>query len=320
MGDDHRPGGQLSRRTVLTGLGSAGLGLLTGCTAEPPAGGPPVVLGSGPRASSSPDLSRLFMDTGTCARTPATARGPYYFDAARMRGDIREDRAGTRLRLVLRVQDSPRCTPLTGAAVDIWHCDAAGRYSGAEAHSATGGREGRPRSPGPTGRISSAPGAAVTPSGAAAPGPAAPGPAAPGPAEPGPEPDLVPADDRRYLRGTQLTDDAGIVEFTTVWPGWHAGRTVHVHVLVRLAERRLLTTQVMFDDRLTQRVFAAAPYRDRLGRDTTNVNDPVFRPDLLARVSQDGDGWLALYTVVTGSAQVNSAPPAGTAGAPTASR
>jgi protocatechuate 3,4-dioxygenase beta subunit len=39
---------------------------------------------------------------------------------------------------------------------------------------------------------------------------------------------------QKYLRGIQLTDAAGQVRFTTLYPGWYAGRTCHVHIKVRL--------------------------------------------------------------------------------------
>jgi protocatechuate 3,4-dioxygenase beta subunit len=53
------------------------------------------------------------------------------------RSDIRSDpsdgsvKQGVPLRLVFHVSqiDSSSCTPLTGATVDIWHCDALGVYS-----------------------------------------------------------------------------------------------------------------------------------------------------------------------------------------------
>ncbi|MBW5262877.1 dioxygenase, partial [Streptomyces sp. P01-F02] len=43
-----------------------------------------------------------------------------------------------------------------------------------------------------------------------------------------------PTDDERYLRGTQLTDKHGYVEFRTVFPGWYQGRAVHIHTKVHV--------------------------------------------------------------------------------------
>ncbi|GII92242.1 intradiol ring-cleavage dioxygenase [Sinosporangium siamense] len=68
----------------------------------------------------------------TCTLTPSTTQGPYYFDADKIRSDIRESRPGTRLELAIQVQDSELCTPVPNAVVELWHCDASGLYSGAE--------------------------------------------------------------------------------------------------------------------------------------------------------------------------------------------
>ncbi|MFN2500064.1 MAG: intradiol ring-cleavage dioxygenase [Pyrinomonadaceae bacterium] len=39
---------------------------------------------------------------------------------------------------------------------------------------------------------------------------------------------------QKYLRGVQLTDATGIVKFRTIYPGWYAGRTCHIHLKVRM--------------------------------------------------------------------------------------
>ena len=35
-----------------------------------------------------------------------------------------------------------------------------------------------------------------------------------------------------FLRGAQVTNSEGIVQFTTIYPGWYMGRTVHIHAKV----------------------------------------------------------------------------------------
>jgi protocatechuate 3,4-dioxygenase beta subunit len=64
-----------------------------------------------------------------CLLTPESTEGPYYLDPDLVRADITEGRAGAPLRLVLQVVDAD-CRPLERARVDVWHCDAAGNYSG----------------------------------------------------------------------------------------------------------------------------------------------------------------------------------------------
>ncbi len=65
-----------------------------------------------------------------CVLTPAQEEGPFYIDLAQVRRDIVENRPGVPLALALTVVDSNTCEPIRDAAVDIWHCDALGVYSG----------------------------------------------------------------------------------------------------------------------------------------------------------------------------------------------
>ena len=65
-----------------------------------------------------------------CLLTPEQEEGPFYIDLARVRKDIVENRPGVPLALALTVVDSKTCEPIRDAAVDIWHCDALGVYSG----------------------------------------------------------------------------------------------------------------------------------------------------------------------------------------------
>lgn len=86
---------------------------------------------------------------------------------------------------------------------------------------------------------------------------------------------------QKFLRGYQVTDARGEVRFVTVYPGWYAGRTVHIHFKIRtepLARPDLeFTSQMYFDDDLTDRIHAAAPYAAKGGRKTRNRDDRHFR-------------------------------------------
>ena len=66
----------------------------------------------------------------TCVLTPEMTEGPYYLDGDMVRRDVREGRPGVLLTLETTVVDVSTCKPIKGAAVDIWHCDAGGAYSG----------------------------------------------------------------------------------------------------------------------------------------------------------------------------------------------
>jgi protocatechuate 3,4-dioxygenase beta subunit len=65
-----------------------------------------------------------------CVLTPELTEGPYYIAGEKLRRDIRDGHPGTLLTLRLRVLNASTCAPIRGAAVDIWHADAAGNYSG----------------------------------------------------------------------------------------------------------------------------------------------------------------------------------------------
>jgi protocatechuate 3,4-dioxygenase beta subunit len=100
-----------------------------------------------------------------------------------------------------------------------------------------------------------------------------------------------------FLRGLQVTDGDGIVEFTTVYPGWYPGRTVHIHAKVHLDKRTVLTTQFYFDDSFTDRVFAREPYASDRGRDAFNATDGLYEKDLELSLSRESDGYLGLITL-----------------------
>jgi protocatechuate 3,4-dioxygenase beta subunit len=62
--------------------------------------------------------------------TPELTEGPYYIEDALLRDDITEGRPGIPLDLRMTVMDGTACEPVPDVAVDIWHCDAGGTYSG----------------------------------------------------------------------------------------------------------------------------------------------------------------------------------------------
>lgn len=78
-----------------------------------------------------------------------------------------------------------------------------------------------------------------------------------------------------FLRGSQVADADGIVEFATNYPGWYQGRTVHVHTKVRINDAEVLTTQLYFPDDVSDEVFIEEPYAGRGERDTRNEDDSI---------------------------------------------
>jgi len=65
-----------------------------------------------------------------CVLTPELTEGPYYLDDLLVRSDITEGKAGIPMALKITVVDSSTCVPIENAAVDVWHCDVNGYYSG----------------------------------------------------------------------------------------------------------------------------------------------------------------------------------------------
>ena len=94
----------------------------------------------------------------------------------------------------------------------------------------------------------------------------------------------------RFLRGAQVTNEDGIVQFRTIYPGWYPGRTPHIHVKVHVDRQTALTTQLYFDEETSDRVYARAPYEQ--GRDQTNAADGIFDDSLVLKLSEEDDGIL----------------------------
>ena len=68
----------------------------------------------------------------TCVLAPESTEGPYFLDDQKVRRNITEGKPGVQLTLRLTVVDVSTCRPIRNAAVDVWHCDAAGAYSGVQ--------------------------------------------------------------------------------------------------------------------------------------------------------------------------------------------
>jgi protocatechuate 3,4-dioxygenase beta subunit len=190
---------------------------------------------------------------GTCVLSPEVTEGPYWIDTSLTRRDITAGQPGLPLELVLSVQDATACTPIRGADVELWHCDATGVYSGYESRSQGAGAGGGP--------------------GAAPPG-GAPPTGTPGGGQAGGH--QAPTDAKRYLRGHQKSNAAGRVRFDTVYPGWYAGRTPHIHLKVHVGGQVVHTGQLFFDEKITAAVYRQAPYRSHGQPDTSHAADQIY--------------------------------------------
>lgn len=240
-------------------------------------GGAVVAAGIGAGVVSSASAGST-ADSGAgeaCYRlTSETTEGPYYIDADKIRKDITEGKEGIPLTLRLKVIDAETCKPLKGVAVDVWHCDALGIYSGYESLSTGGGPGGDGGTP-PSGEPpTGAPPTGTPPTG---------GPGGGGGGGGGHE---EPTDDSRYLRGTQLTGSNGVVEFTTVFPGWYRGRCVHIHTKVHVGGTMTSagyeggntchTGQLFFDEAAVLDSAEVAPYSTSTTERTTLDQDTIY--------------------------------------------
>jgi protocatechuate 3,4-dioxygenase beta subunit len=109
---------------------------------------------------------------------------------------------------------------------------------------------------------------------------------------------------KQFLRGHQITDAAGIARFQTIYPGWYPGRTVHIHFKIRTnpsAETgHEFTSQLYFEDSLTDRLLARQPYAKTEGERPRNQDDRIYRSggdQLLLDVREDGEGYAATFDI-----------------------
>jgi protocatechuate 3,4-dioxygenase beta subunit len=230
--DDLQTGRFLSRREVFAFLGAAaGAGVFNTLKS----------------ASGSPFPA--------CIGKPEQTEGPYFIDEKLNRSDLRSDpsdgsvKEGTLLKITFRVlRVTPReCIPFEGAMVDVWHCDAAGIYSGVRDYNFT-------------------------------------------------------TVGKKFLRGCQIADENGNARFVTIYPGWYSGRTVHVHFKIRSAVKAgyEFTSQLYFEDSLSDQVFSQEPYSRRGHRLMRNEKDFIFRSggkDLMLSPVKEEKGYSAIFEI-----------------------
>jgi protocatechuate 3,4-dioxygenase beta subunit len=209
--------------------------------------------------------SKNRVQSAGCMLAPEQEEGPYYVDQALIRSDITEGRPGIPLRLRIVVLDGGRCTPIKNAAVNIWHCDAGGIYSGYTSNNPAGppfGGGHRPPGPPPEG---------FRPGGDGPPPP---------PFHHGP------TDNTRFFRGVQLTDSSGVTEFATIYPGWYMGRDIHIHMKVQtsgsvkdghyLGGHVSHTGQLFFPEDISDAVSRLQPYASHRIERTRQEEDDIF--------------------------------------------
>lgn len=79
----------------------------------------------------------------------------------------------------------------------------------------------------------------------------------------------------RFLRGVLAVDKDSIVEFDTIYPGYYAGRPVHIHFKVHVDGQNSLTSQALFPESLNSRILATAPYNQPRGTERVLNEDDI---------------------------------------------
>ncbi len=239
----------LSRRKLLGLIAATTAASLVGCTGEQAASGEQIGTPAHANKTSIPD----------CVVKPQQIEGPYFVDDRLHRSDIRSDPSdskvvpGVALRVVINVSQitAKSCSPLAGAVVDIWQCDALGVYSDFQDFNGLFDTRGK-----------------------------------------------------KFLRGYQVTDQKGKAQFLTIYPGWYPGRTVHIHFKIRAdsasARSHEFTSQLYFDDTVTDQVHSQSPYVSRGQRRQKNDRDGIFRrggKELMLGLTKDGQGYLGTFDI-----------------------
>jgi protocatechuate 3,4-dioxygenase beta subunit len=108
-----------------------------------------------------------------------------------------------------------------------------------------------------------------------------------------------------FCRGVQMTDAMGRADFSTVFPGWYKGRTIHIHFTVRVGGRESKTSQLYFEDVLVDEILGQGEYAARGKRDTNNGSDTQFKSggatpeQVIFKTAKRPDGVLHAWKVLT---------------------
>lgn len=201
------------------------------------------------------------MCTQNLAGPWANNTAPPSIDGEIVRHDLRESQEGIDFYLDIGVIDVETCEPLPDVALTIWSCNATGSYSGYT----------------------------------------------------GVDPDTVElldgwtsradgtTDDETFLRGIQMTNDDGMAEFLTTFPGYYVTRATHIHVVAQAAAGPNSSYsnldiqhigQLFFDEALLSEVYALSPYSAHLAtlNRTSNADDSIYSV-------ANADGYSALVDV-----------------------
>lgn len=110
-------------------------------------------------------------------------------------------------------------------------------------------------------------------------------------------------DNTTFLRGMYPTDSEGVMEMKTIFPGFYAGRSLHVHSQVytdytlfpngTISSGNLVSTgQLYFDEALSAEMMALEPYANHTQTPRVTNDVDQFFPDGLE------NGWNPVFDVI----------------------
>ncbi|MBW4890018.1 hypothetical protein KXQ82_09835 [Mucilaginibacter sp. HMF5004] len=79
-----------------------------------------------------------------------------------------------------------------------------------------------------------------------------------------------------WLRGYQVSDTAGQVKFSTIYPGWYSGRATHVHIEIFINNVLVKTTQMAFNETVSNTVHTSTLYAAHGVNTTSNLADSIL--------------------------------------------
>ena len=127
----------LDRRQALGALGALGIGAIAAACSSGKTSSDAASTATTSATTATSSGSSTAAGSASCTLTPEATEGPFYLDINDVRRDITEGKPGTPLALSINVVDSSKCSAIQDAAVDIWHCDAGGQYSGVQGSNGT---------------------------------------------------------------------------------------------------------------------------------------------------------------------------------------
>lgn len=117
-----------------------------------------------------------------------------------------------------------------------------------------------------------------------------------------------------FLRGYQMTDNNGTVQFTTIYPGWYEGRAIHIHIKVRdydgSKETFEWTSQFYLNNSINEFIHTQPPYSEHGPVPMTNEEDFIYTgpstdglikantgQHLMLDIRKDEEGYIGTFNV-----------------------